>query len=175
MCMDEKLPKAIGYSIKILVPGVRYCMSHWSERAQRPQINAGFGLVLSCLPWLHDAVAGFTVHIGYTTLRNQAGTDLEASFILPAFIVSKDTMWTTEEQKSMILPSWELYCNAIVLWIWMAPIGFYVIYLTTWSPVGGMVWKGLGEVALLEEMCHWEWALQFQMTHLILNTFSALC
>jgi hypothetical protein len=25
-----------------------------------------------------------------------------------------------------------------------------------------MIWEGSGDVALLEEMCHWEWALRFK-------------
>lgn len=29
-----------------------------------------------------------------------------------------------------------------------------IIYLSTWYPIGGAVWQGLGHVALMEEMCH---------------------
>jgi hypothetical protein len=31
-----------------------------------------------------------------------------------------------------------------------------LIYLNIGFPVGGIVWKGLGGVALLEEACHWQ-------------------
>lgn len=40
-----------------------------------------------------------------------------------------------------------------------------------WSAVDGTAWEGLGDVALLEELCHWGWALGFQKTcvvHLLL-------
>ena len=30
------------------------------------------------------------------------------------------------------------------------------IYLIVWSLGSGTTWEGLGGVALLEEMCHWE-------------------
>jgi hypothetical protein len=40
-----------------------------------------------------------------------------------------------------------------------------LIYLNTCPPVGGTVWEGLGGVALLEEVCHWGWALMFQKIH----------
>ena len=46
-----------------------------------------------------------------------------------------------------------------------------LIYLNTWSPVGGTVWEGLGNVALLEEvwpcwgMCVTGSALKFQKTN----------
>jgi hypothetical protein len=29
-----------------------------------------------------------------------------------------------------------------------------LIHLNTWSPVGGMVWEGLGSIALLEDACY---------------------
>jgi hypothetical protein len=31
--------------------------------------------------------------------------------------------------------------------------------LSTWFPVGGTIWEGLGGLALLKEGCHWEQAL----------------
>ena len=37
-----------------------------------------------------------------------------------------------------------------------------LIYLNTWSPVGRTVLEGLESMALLEEVCHWGWALRFQ-------------
>ena len=30
-------------------------------------------------------------------------------------------------------------------------------HLNDWLSVGGAVWEGLGDVALLEEVCHWGW------------------
>lgn len=36
-----------------------------------------------------------------------------------------------------------------------------LIYLTGWSPAGGTSWERLGDVALLEEVCYWEPALNF--------------
>ena len=35
-------------------------------------------------------------------------------------------------------------------------------YLNVWCPVGGTVWKGLGGMTLLEEVCHSGWGLKFQ-------------
>ena len=32
----------------------------------------------------------------------------------------------------------------------------WLIYLNGWSPVDKIVWEGLGGVALLEEVYHWE-------------------
>lgn len=32
--------------------------------------------------------------------------------------------------------------------------------LNTWSPVVGAIYKGPGDVALLEEVCHWRQALR---------------
>lgn len=37
-------------------------------------------------------------------------------------------------------------------------------YLTAWSLVGGLFGEELG-VALMEEVCHWGWALRFKKTH----------
>lgn len=34
--------------------------------------------------------------------------------------------------------------------------------LTTWSSVGGTIWKGLEGMASLEEVCYWGQALRFQ-------------
>lgn len=48
-----------------------------------------------------------------------------------------------------------------------------LIGLNVWSPVGGIVWEGLGGVALLKEFCHWEQALRFHKTGAISQ--SALC
>lgn len=39
--------------------------------------------------------------------------------------------------------------------------------MNTLSPVNGNVWEGFGNVALLEEVCHWEQALKFQKTSTI--------
>lgn len=39
-----------------------------------------------------------------------------------------------------------------------------LICLTIWYPVGRIVWKWLGGVSLLENMCHWGWDLRFQKT-----------
>jgi hypothetical protein len=44
----------------------------------------------------------------------------------------------------------------VVIGMRMAPRGSY------WSPVGGTIWEELGDVALLEEMCHWGQALRVQ-------------
>ena len=33
------------------------------------------------------------------------------------------------------------------------------MYLKTWCPVGGIVWEGLGGMALLEEAYYWVWDL----------------
>ena len=33
-------------------------------------------------------------------------------------------------------------------------MGYMIICLKIWCPVGGTVWKGLEDVALLESMCH---------------------
>jgi hypothetical protein len=38
------------------------------------------------------------------------------------------------------------------------------------APVGETVWEGLGSVALLEEVCHWEWPFPFS----VMDTFSYL-
>lgn len=37
-----------------------------------------------------------------------------------------------------------------------------LIYFSAWSPVDESVWGRSGDVPLLEEVCHWEWALGFQ-------------
>ena len=37
-----------------------------------------------------------------------------------------------------------------------------LIYLNACFSVGGTVWEGLRGVALLEQVCHWVWALRFQ-------------
>jgi hypothetical protein len=37
-----------------------------------------------------------------------------------------------------------------------------LIYLNAWFSVGRTIRKGLGGVALLEEVCHCRWALKFQ-------------
>lgn len=39
----------------------------------------------------------------------------------------------------------------------LAPTGSYSLL-----PVGRTVLEGLGDVTLLEELCHWVWALKFQ-------------
>lgn len=36
----------------------------------------------------------------------------------------------------------------------MAPVSSYV---NAWSVVDGLFWEGIGDVALLEEGCHWGW------------------
>lgn len=36
----------------------------------------------------------------------------------------------------------------------------WLVCLNIWLPVGGTVWEALGGVVLLEEACHWEWALR---------------
>jgi hypothetical protein len=44
-----------------------------------------------------------------------------------------------------------------------------LIYLNAWSPVGGTVWEGLGDVALFEEICDWGagWCFEVSTTHTI--------
>jgi len=34
------------------------------------------------------------------------------------------------------------------------------LYLNTWSPIGGTVWRGLGGVVFLEKVCHQGWILR---------------
>jgi hypothetical protein len=41
----------------------------------------------------------------------------------------------------------------------MDPIGSC---LNNWSSIGGSIWKGLGGMPLLEEVCHWQWPLRFE-------------
>ena len=41
-------------------------------------------------------------------------------------------------------------------------VPFGLIDLKAWSPVGGTAWEGLGGIAVLEDVCHWVWALRFQ-------------
>jgi hypothetical protein len=41
----------------------------------------------------------------------------------------------------------------------MASIG---LCLNIWYPVIATVWEGLWDVVLLEEVCHWVWAVKFQ-------------
>lgn len=36
------------------------------------------------------------------------------------------------------------------------------IYLNVWFPFGGNARAGFGAMTLLEEVCHWRWALRFQ-------------
>ena len=50
-------------------------------------------------------------------------------------------------------------------------------HLSSWFPVCGTVWIGLGGVALLKKVCHWGWALRFQSSKQALTalTFSAAC
>ena len=43
----------------------------------------------------------------------------------------------------------------------MAPIGS-IKCLKAWSLFGDTVLEGLEGMTLLEEMCHWGWALRFQ-------------
>jgi len=47
------------------------------------------------------------------------------------------------------------------------------MHLNTQALAGGTVWEGFGGVALLEEVCHWEWALRFQRS--MPFPVSALC
>jgi hypothetical protein len=53
------------------------------------------------------------------------------------------------------------------------------ICLNAWASVSGTVWEGLGGVALLEEVCHWRWALSFpkpcQAQFLPLSWLPAAC
>lgn len=34
--------------------------------------------------------------------------------------------------------------------------------LNFWTPLDRDVWEGLGDVTLLEGVCHWEWILKFK-------------
>lgn len=34
---------------------------------------------------------------------------------------------------------------------------YRLLCLNVWSLVGGTVWEGIGDVVLLEEICHWRW------------------
>lgn len=38
------------------------------------------------------------------------------------------------------------------------------IYLTIWPLIAGTVWKGLGGLAMVEEVCQWGQVLRFQKT-----------
>lgn len=44
--------------------------------------------------------------------------------------------------------------------------------LEYWMPIDGAVWEGLGGVVLLEEVCHWGWALMLKLTRFLVI---ALC
>lgn len=45
-------------------------------------------------------------------------------------------------------------------------VSLRLLYLDAWSLDGRSVWEEL-ELVLLEEMCHSEWGLRFQKTHVI--------
>ena len=49
--------------------------------------------------------------------------------------------------------------TAVVVWMSIAPMAHLFECLV---PAGGTVWEELGGVALLEEVCHWKWALRFK-------------
>ena len=49
-----------------------------------------------------------------------------------------------------------------------------LIYLNAWLPVGRTIWEGLGGVALLEEVCHWGWALRFHKPTLLYKPITGL-
>lgn len=41
------------------------------------------------------------------------------------------------------------------------------LHLSSWPPVGGAVQKGIRSVIVLDEACHWGWALGFQRIHTV--------
>lgn len=57
----------------------------------------------------------------------------------------------------------------VIIWIRMATIGTYMWIL---SAVGRTAWKGLGWMALLEEVCLWGQVLKFQKSHVISSVLS---
>lgn len=67
--------------------------------------------------------------------------------------------------------------------VWMKSASHSTGHLSTWSPVGGTLWGGLGDVALLE-VHHWEQALKLKVlshfqfalsSHLRLRMWIASC
>lgn len=48
--------------------------------------------------------------------------------------------------------------------VWMKNGPHRLLCVNTWFPAGGTVWEGLGGIALLGKVCHWEWTLRFQQT-----------
>lgn len=41
-------------------------------------------------------------------------------------------------------------------------VKWHVPHKNILSPVFATIWRGLGDLPLLEEVCHWEWTLRFQ-------------
>lgn len=134
-------------------------------------VNEGFAIALSCLPRLDDAVARDTVHISYTTLRNQAGTDLEASFTLTSFHSAKRYyMGYWGAGINDLTQLWTL--PYVVLWNWMAPIGSYIwlfgLKLVGWCGKDYEAWPCWRRCATGVGLCSFERPIWF-------STFSLLC
>lgn len=58
--------------------------------------------------------------------------------------------------------------------IWKKNGSRRLVHLNSCSTVGEIVWEGLKGVALLEEVCHWGWALSFKkpMSFLVSSSLS---
>jgi hypothetical protein len=100
-------------------------------------------------------------------------------------VAIKTLSWVSEEVLNFKQPwdqkpvrTFETGLNAFCLMIWLRNNGGqevemcwfewewlrWLTRLNTWRPGGGTIWEGLGGVALLEEMCHWEWVWKFPKT-----------
>lgn len=91
--------------------------------------------------------------IGILNLHDNFLTDTAVTHALASSASSYDTQpWAT---LAHLTATFSEPVATSPLWGFEWEWSTWVIYLNTWSPVGGIIWERLGGSTLLKEMCHW--------------------